>query len=96
MNTPTQLFANLNTATGTSNAFPSSGDYLSVVASGTFGGGTLTVEVSPDSGSTWVPTSVSLTAPGIANFIGGEGLQFRLSFSGGAAPALNAWVAFQD
>lgn len=95
-NTPTQLF-NAQTANGSSGAFPSAGDYITLVASGAFGGATITVEVSPNGGTTWVATDAMLTAAGVKNFIGGEGLLFRLTLSGATGTtSVSAWVAFQD
>lgn len=95
-NTPTKLFT-LQTANGSTAKFVSSGDFMSLIASGTFGGATITVEVSPDDGTTWIATSATLTAAGVTNFIGGEGLRFRFTLSGATGPtSVNAWVAFQD
>lgn len=95
-NTPTKLF-NAQTANGSSQVFPSAGDYITLIAQGVFGGATITVELSPDGGTTWVATSAVLTATGVQNFIGGEGLKFRLTLSGATGTTnVNAWVAFQD
>lgn len=94
-NTPTKLLDNV-AATVNSGTFPSAGDFMSLVASGGFGGGTLTVQVSPDGGTTWINTPATLTAAGVTNFIGGEGLLFRLALTGAAGASLTAWVAFQD
>lgn len=94
-NTPTRLF-NAQAANANSQAFPSAGDYITLIASGTFGGGTITVQVSPDNGTTWISTSATLTAAGVTNFIGGEGLLFRLALTGATNPSISAWVAFQD
>lgn len=94
-NTPTQLFTN-QAANGASSAITSAGEYMTLVVAGTFGGGTVTIQCSPNGGTTWVDTEATFTAAGVKNIIGGEGLQFRLNLTGATSPSLNAWVAFQD
>jgi hypothetical protein len=81
------------TTNGSSSTVPSNGRTLTVVASGTWDSATLTVEVSPDSGTTWVPTDTSFTASGVKTCIFDEGVLYRLTVaSAGAGTSLNAWV----
>lgn len=66
-----------------------------IVASGTFGSGTLGIEISPDDGTTWVPVegaSNTLTKAGIVDtFVVPQMCQVRLDFSGATNPTLQAW-----
>lgn len=96
MNTskPTRLF-NGRTTAGQSEAVPSYGSYLTLIASGTWGGASLVVQVSPDEGATWVDSEVSLTANGVKNFIAGSGLRYRLDLRNVTAASVSAWVAFE-
>jgi hypothetical protein len=63
-----------------------------VFAYGTFGGGTVALEASPDGGTTWVTVqdvagaAVSFTANGNKNVSLGPGLKLRGNLSGGAGP----------
>lgn len=93
-NSPTQLFTG-RTTNGQSGTFKSFGGFVSLIVAGTFSGGTVTVQVSPDNGTTWVDSEVTLTAAGIKNFISGEGLLYRISLASAASPNLNAWVAYE-
>lgn len=94
-NTPTQLFSARST-NGQSAVFPSRGVYATVIASGTFSGGTITVQASPDGGTTWVDTNATLAAAGLVNFIAGDGISYRLNLSGAGTPSIDAWVAFES
>lgn len=70
---------------------------LSVHAFGTFGGGTLTIEVTPD-GTNWVApvtTPVSLTVAGVITWQG-VALGVRGKVVTSTAPVLNAIAVLQD
>jgi len=67
---------------------------VSIVASGNFDGGTLTAEISPDDGSTFVTSGqASLTAPGDMIITIPDGSLIRLRLAGGTTPAVNAWAS---
>jgi hypothetical protein len=92
----TQLFT-AQTANGSTQAVPVNGRHVSFVAAGTFGGATLTVEVSPDSGTTWVSTGTTLTAAGAVEVTYGEGLLLRVTLSGATGTtSLNVWTALRS
>lgn len=93
MTLPTQFFS-ARATNGSSATFQSLGDYITLVVSGTFGGATLTVEVSADGGTTWVTSGVTATAAGAFNFIIGQGLLARLTLSGVTTTSVNAHVAY--
>lgn len=98
MDTPIQIFANQAADGNSADILESIGRQLTVTAAGTFGGGTVKPQVSPDGGVTWTdaPGSPSLNAAGSVNFLVAKGYRVRLSFSGSAAPSLNAWLGFCD
>lgn len=59
---------------------------------GTFGGGTVTVEGSPDGGTTWVAVQgYSYTSASIVN-IAFRWTAIRLTLSGAVGPSLTWWV----
>lgn len=67
-----------------------------VQADGDFGGGTLTLEVSSDEGTTYTSggTTVQLTAEGLFNFtLPSDGLRVRLTLSGATAPDIDWWIS---
>ncbi len=66
---------------------------------GTWGGGTISLETSPDSGTTWVPAddgsnNHQLTADGALTFQVAEGpeVQVRVALSGSSGANLNVWI----
>lgn len=66
---------------------------VTLFGSGTFGGGTLALEATPD-GATWVPVQgASLTAAGAVS-ARVVARQVRAALSGATAPNLNAWAGF--
>lgn len=75
------------------------GSAATVLASGDFGGGTLTFQVSPDEGTTWISSGSDgqLTANGFFKYEftaaakGGQ-LQGRLNLAGATSPDLDYWV----
>ena len=77
---------------GSSEGHPRPRVDFSLYADGTFGGGTVKLQASPDGGTTWfdVP-SASLTVKGV---VGGTvyGQRLRLDLSGATAPTLSAWL----
>ena len=90
----TPLF-NPATANGSSAAFVSTGRFMTLVASGSFGGGTLTVQASLD-GIAWLDTDVSATGPAALNFLSGLGVYHRLNLTGATGPNLFASVAYEQ
>lgn len=60
---------------------------------GTFGGATVVIDISPDGGTTWFPTSISLSAQGFGSIDLGAGDYIaRANVTGGTAASLNAGV----
>lgn len=62
-----------------------------------FGGGTVTVQFSPDGGTTWLgfPTAITFTANGSANITLPAGVQVRASLAGATGPSgVNCRVLF--
>lgn len=74
-----------------------------IAAAGDFGGGTLTLNISYDSGVTFVPAladvvnaeNAALTDDGAFMYevVGGEGCQVKLVLSGSTAPDIDYWIA---
>ncbi len=93
----TQLFAT-KTVAFSSGSFESEGRrFATLLAKGTWDGALVKVEASPDDGTTWITTTVQLTTDGVANFIAGKGVLYRVSISNpGASTSLSAWVAFES
>lgn len=81
---------------GNSASFPSSGTFLTLALSGTFGGATVAVQFSPDDGTTWIGSSdLSFTAATVKNFQVARGMKWRLNVSGVTTTSLNAWVGLE-
>ena len=60
---------------------------------GTFGGATVVIEISPNDGTTWFPTTVSLSAIGFGTIELGPGNYIaRSAVTGGTSASLNAGV----
>lgn len=75
-------------------AFP--GGMGTVHADGSFGSGTLSLEVSSDGGTTYTNggTSVQLTAEGLFNFtLPSDELMVRLDLTGATAPDIDWWIS---
>jgi hypothetical protein len=90
-----QIFT-AQTSNANSVKFPSEGFVVSLIAKGTWGGATLTVQVSPDDGTTWVTSDVALTSDGIQNFTAGKGVFYRVALSGATGTtSLSAWIAYE-
>jgi hypothetical protein len=92
-----QLFTGV-TADGQSAEFTFKGGWGLLLAAGTWGSGTITVQISPDGGTTWAALSdilgtgsAALTANGSVAFIAPPG-QLRLDLSGSSGADLDAWV----
>lgn len=71
------------------------GKYITVVAYGTWDGATVTLEFSPDSGSTWITagTNTTFTDNGGGNFWSNYGLDIRFSLtSAGESTSISAGV----
>ncbi len=63
---------------------------------GTFGGGTVTVQYSPDGGTTYVnfPTPVSITAAGSVQITLPAGVTLQATLAGAAGPSINCRVDY--
>ncbi|MEY9185317.1 hypothetical protein [Bradyrhizobium sp. USDA 313] len=81
------------TANGATTPIPWSGGIGTVAAWGTFGGGTLALEMSPDNGATWIAvdrsgdTYVTFTEDGDGGFQLGLCL-LRFNLTGATAPSV--------
>ncbi len=75
---------------GQTSAWDHEGGTAFMVGEGTFGGGTLTLEFSPDDGITWVATGQTLTSDGIVS-LALPRCQIRGSLAGATAPTLNVY-----
>jgi|ERR1035437_5068959 hypothetical protein len=63
------------------------------VATGGFGGGSLSFQVSADGGVTWAPCAPSITAPGVVSVQLPPAILFQAVLTGATAATLNArWV----
>lgn len=63
-----------------------------MVGAGTFGGGTLKLQMSPDDGTTWVDINdASITAAGVKNFELNS-CDIRLVLTGSTGADLDAWI----
>lgn len=89
-----QLFTG-QTANGSSASY-NSGDTdkpVLAVVEGTWDTATMTLEISPDGGTTWVTTGQTLTANGVMTFNAPNCLPYRLTLSSvGAGTNLDAWI----
>lgn len=78
----------LTTATGTAKRL-SAGEYV-FSASGTFGGGTVSLDYRPESGADWVPlTDLALTGAGAALIKLAKG-EVRVTITGATGPSIDA------
>ena len=79
-----QSFFSGQMADGDSAVHTGQGGLRTVVAWGTFGGGTLTLQMSPDGGTTWLSlgADVEFTADGVANVQLGAGIPLRANLAG--------------
>ncbi len=77
-------------ADGQSGVFEGNGGPVTVSASGTFGGGTVTIQYSRDGGITWpfVESGISWTSAQIASVTLGAGVWMRFSLAGATTPAV--------
>jgi hypothetical protein len=67
-----------------------------IAAQGTWGSGTIQLQVTPDAGTTWINVSgISITADGTVTFACAPG-QVRLNLSGSGGASLNAWISGMD
>lgn len=84
------------TNNGKSAGVPFPGGTGTVQANNTFGGGTLSLEVSSDGGTTYTNggTSVQLTAAGLFNFtLPSDELIIRLDLTGATSPSIDWWIS---
>lgn len=64
-----------------------------MVVAGTFGSGTVKLQMSPDDGSTWVDVGgdSSVTAAAVVNY-SINACSLRLNLSGSSGASINAWL----
>lgn len=79
-------------ANGNSGVFVSNGRKALLVASGTFGGGTITVKVQQNATPTYLSTGQTLTASGILVIDLPRGAPYRFELSGSTTPSIEACV----
>lgn len=82
-------------ADGNSTSLSWGGGIGTVAIKGNFGGGTVTMQFSPDNGVTWVNTDLAYDAEIATNFRIYSKCNIRLNLAGATSPDLNAWVVFQ-
>ena len=82
-----------NLVANTTGTTPAStrGNSLNVVASGTWGSGTLALQVQDSESGSWV-TVYSNTANFATNVITGSGVSYRLVLSGATSPDLDIYI----
>jgi len=81
-------------ADGNSSVYVWRGGKGTLVGAGTFGSGTLSVQVSLDNGTTWVGlASATMTAASAITFEVHR-CQMRFNLAGATGPTLNAWVSW--
>ena len=91
------LFA-AQAADGQSATFAWDGGRGTFTAWGTFGSGTVKLQMSPDGGSTWIDmldvngNAVSETANGMALFELAAGVKIRADLSGSTSPTINTRI----
>jgi hypothetical protein len=68
------------------------GRAFTLIATGTWGGGTITLQLSPDGGTTWVSTSYTLSANGEQHGTDMIATHARLNLAGATTPDLDAWL----
>jgi hypothetical protein len=83
------------TADGNGVSFATNERPMTIIGQGTWGGGTGTLQVSADGGTTWVPMSptVALTANGAVQATLPRGLFFRIALTGSTNPSLKFYFA---
>jgi hypothetical protein len=67
---------------------------MAFAAQGTFGGGTATLEVSPDGGTTWFLLAAGLTANGLQHVLAANNVEqlARVKLTGSTSPTLTMFV----
>ena len=94
----TKYLAKAVTATGGQTPLTAGKDIhaqdFTIAAWGTWGsGGSVTIQVSFDGGTTWISTGVTFTANGIQNLFGRyQGAQFRANITAGTGFNLNVVI----
>jgi len=87
-----QLLTNADSNSSSSAVQSADSDPTLIVAAGTWDTATLTLEVSPDNGTTWVSTGDTLTANGVIKIDLPWGTRFRVTLSSvGGSTSVNAW-----
>lgn len=85
------IFNGTLSADGNSTSFTLGGSHPhTLLASGTFGSGTLKVGLSPDNGTTWYASgsAQALTAAGFVEFVGQRGWLCRVQLTGSTTPSI--------
>jgi hypothetical protein len=92
----TQLFVTA-AATANSGTLPVLGKRVHVYADGTWASSTIKLQFSPDGGTTWLDSGVSLsTSTKLGSAVAAEGVIARLALTVSGTTSLNAWVGFSD
>lgn len=66
---------------------------MELFVSGTFGGGTVQFQQSPDGGTTWFNVGAGVTAAGRQVITVYSQCAIRLTLTGATSPAINAWIS---
>lgn len=90
-----QNLLNAVTANAASPTFTSTGKIMTLIASGSFGGGTLTLQASADE-EVWVNSDIAFTQSAIANFHTGRGVKHRVNLTGATTPSLTAHIIYEQ
>ena len=78
------------TADGAGTPLVAKGGTRSIFAYGTFGGGTCTLEMSPDDGTTWINhPDLTFTTDAVVNFLIASGISIRGNLVGSSGANLN-------
>lgn len=86
------LFA-AQTADADGTAQEITGGLRTLVAWGTFGGGTLKLQISPDTGATWIDVpDASFTSNNVVNFSAAPAALYRGTLSGSSGASVNLRV----
>lgn len=86
--------ANGNSAVFTPRSYtPDSGLNMELFVTGTFGGGSVQLQQSPDGGTNWFNVGTAMTTAGRQVVTVFSQVQLRLALTGATSPSLNAWIS---
>lgn len=72
---------------------PADGITVEIHVWGTFGGGNVTLQQSPDGGTTWHNVSSAISTAGRSTHVICSGAPLRVSIAGAAGPSLNVTIS---